>query len=624
MSAANDALGLAASGRATANVALNKTPLSTFVAQPYDGAPTLTFGTTALSGAQTINTVSSGVINTTNFAWYGPAIANLKNRGSAYPQTLVTVAANASADTLGTANTILSFNYTPSGSASLDIIRYGDSSTVWLYVDDKFIGTAGPAIATGTAQAGAASAITLTAGASGTTGFYNQAFVRITGGTGVGQIKRITAYNASTKVATVDSAWATVPDSTSTYSIESSDIGFALDGITGSLKYLNTSWPGKPVTRKITIVSGSQVQINIGQNDYISPTQPSATLYGMFVGDSLWDGTAGPLAQPIMAHQIANRLGLIPINLSSGSTGVWTRGQNNRMNFRNRIAPPPEAWEFLPPQFNSATAGTFTISITYNGTTQTTSALAYNASSATVEAALNALTFNGFAASSGVSWVGPSGQGCFVVARGDLNSRYIVIANGMTGATISVDSSGLTGGTAGPIMPYIGDVAKNVPKDANGNALPFYLFVSGSGNDGGASGYTPALCQANTTYLAQQIVSRFPTAIPVFIGVLSVVDAGNNGIIQAQDIANNAAWAAGAALLPLINGRVPFIDTYSNGQGGNAWIFGAGNIGAPTNGKNDVMRSLVQAGHPSGLGAGYFAALLVKWFFNLTQGRGVY
>jgi hypothetical protein len=74
---------------------------------------------------------------------------------------------------------------------------------------------------TGTAQAGAASTITLAAGASATDDEYNNLYILITGGTGSGQTRLITDYVGSTKIATVDSAWDAQPDATSTYSIQS-------------------------------------------------------------------------------------------------------------------------------------------------------------------------------------------------------------------------------------------------------------------------------------------------------------------------------------------------------------------------------------------------------------------
>lgn len=82
-----------------------------------------------------------------------------------------------------------------------------------------------PILESGTAGAGAAGSITL---ASGTyTGLnLTGCFVRTTGGTGGGgtggannQARRITAYNTSTRVATVTPNWETTPDATTTYDI---------------------------------------------------------------------------------------------------------------------------------------------------------------------------------------------------------------------------------------------------------------------------------------------------------------------------------------------------------------------------------------------------------------------
>lgn len=77
-------------------------------------------------------------------------------------------------------------------------------------------------IRSNTAQAGAATSITLDAGASAVTDYYKNTLVILTGGTGVGQGRYITAYNGTTKVATV-TAWATAPDPTSTFAVLSSD-----------------------------------------------------------------------------------------------------------------------------------------------------------------------------------------------------------------------------------------------------------------------------------------------------------------------------------------------------------------------------------------------------------------
>lgn len=69
-----------------------------------------------------------------------------------------------------------------------------------------------------TAQAGGATSITLDAGASATDDIYNNHWVRISSGTGSGQIRLVTDYDGTTKVATV-SGWSTQPDNTSVFQI---------------------------------------------------------------------------------------------------------------------------------------------------------------------------------------------------------------------------------------------------------------------------------------------------------------------------------------------------------------------------------------------------------------------
>lgn len=71
----------------------------------------------------------------------------------------------------------------------------------------------------GTAQAGAASTITLAAGASAADDLYKSQVIKVYSGTGAGQSRIITGYVGATKVATVDRAWATQPDATSLYAV---------------------------------------------------------------------------------------------------------------------------------------------------------------------------------------------------------------------------------------------------------------------------------------------------------------------------------------------------------------------------------------------------------------------
>ena len=84
---------------------------------------------------------------------------------------------------------------------------------------------------TSQAQAGSATSITLSTSSSATTNFYVGRTVRILAGGGLGQARLITAYNGTSKVATVSPAWdttapATVPDINSIYSF---GFGYLLD-----------------------------------------------------------------------------------------------------------------------------------------------------------------------------------------------------------------------------------------------------------------------------------------------------------------------------------------------------------------------------------------------------------
>lgn len=73
---------------------------------------------------------------------------------------------------------------------------------------------------TGTAAAGAANSITLAAGTSAVNDFYCGQIITITSGTGNGHVGLITAYNGTSKVATVAPITATfVPGASSAYSI---------------------------------------------------------------------------------------------------------------------------------------------------------------------------------------------------------------------------------------------------------------------------------------------------------------------------------------------------------------------------------------------------------------------
>lgn len=69
----------------------------------------------------------------------------------------------------------------------------------------------------GTLQTAASGSATLASGASSTTGAYVNYNIYIVSGQGAGQLRKITAYDGATKVATVTPSWTSTPNGSSTY-----------------------------------------------------------------------------------------------------------------------------------------------------------------------------------------------------------------------------------------------------------------------------------------------------------------------------------------------------------------------------------------------------------------------
>jgi lysophospholipase L1-like esterase len=547
-----------------------------------DVTPTVTFDSTATAGLTTnyAYLTGSSEINPA-FSFTGAAQSLIKQLGTALPRSNMVSAAASNTDTFAPGTVFTTFYHT---GTTLDVLQFGLSDNVMVYVNDTFVARYGFALVSGTAQSGGANTITLAAGSSAVSGYYNQYYVRIVGGTGVlNEVKQVTSYDGTSLTVTVDSAWTTAPDSTTQYVIQEGTQPFVLDASTGLVKYLHFKW-NVSGQRKITIEQG--IFAGVSADGPITPAPLAATTPLIAVGDSFWEGNAAPNNVPNLVDIFAAAMNWQTTNLGQGGTGFINPG-GSRLNFQDRIAPPAEAWRISL----AASAGTFALSVTLGASTSTTAPLAFNATQADIQTALNALS-NVAAAS-----------GTFVVARGDFGVPLVVVGHGVAGATLSIDATQLTGGTASILGAYLGDVAENLPTDSGGNAQPFYLLVSGSGND---TFSTDAQVQTATTYVAQQIVARFPTAMPIFIGVLGDCSAASN-LISAGDVSRNAAIAAGAALLPTINGKTPFIDTYAAGVGAPKIINGLGTVADPQAGTNSNLKSIVLPGHPTGAGAQFFA-----------------
>ena len=123
-----------------------------------------------------------------------------------------------------------------------------------------------------------ASSIVLDASASAVNDHFKDLFVRITSGTGVGQIKQITAYNGTTKEATISGTWTTIPDSSSTYTIsgylESADIDF------GKIVKVKRNWFYGQFGYDLTTVTGRYNQ-KISASGTDVATSPTFANFGM-------------------------------------------------------------------------------------------------------------------------------------------------------------------------------------------------------------------------------------------------------------------------------------------------------------------------------------------------------
>lgn len=110
-----------------------------------------------------------------------------------------------------------------------------------------------------TTQGGGVNTITLAATASGQADFYKDMFLKITNGTGAGQIRKIYSYDGTTKIAKLDSNWGTIPDNASSYKIDS------------SFYYIHYYLQGINIMRKVVTYCFSEDSVNcVTPETYIS------------------------------------------------------------------------------------------------------------------------------------------------------------------------------------------------------------------------------------------------------------------------------------------------------------------------------------------------------------------
>jgi hypothetical protein len=169
-----------------------------------------------------VSAVNFSTYNTTALFWRRPSNLSVTNQVETPFMVLDTTAAGAGTNPRWTSGFMCYIPSTPvngvnyqtvfggsnilSGIAGLDIPSnqsYGPSVIAWNYNDiDSTISKSN----SGSVQAAGSTQLTLASTASSTNDFYNKHYLYITSGPGTGYTVKITGYNGSTKVATIESA----------------------------------------------------------------------------------------------------------------------------------------------------------------------------------------------------------------------------------------------------------------------------------------------------------------------------------------------------------------------------------------------------------------------------------
>ena len=197
-------------------------------------------------------------------------------------------------------------------------------------------GTATGTIYTGTAQTGSTSnTIKLPAGASATNNIYNGATIVLTGGVGVGQTRRIVAYLGTTKIATVDKTWITIPTNTTTFDIIAGNTSIvAFEGVAagGGNDYVTLpssavatdgyysgfvvieSGTGSGQSKEITGYTGSTRQVSIASDTWAVNPSTDSVVAIMPQGDVTVDTNVNVPSADEIATAIGTRIAEIQGN----------------------------------------------------------------------------------------------------------------------------------------------------------------------------------------------------------------------------------------------------------------------------------------------------------------------
>ncbi len=152
----------------------------------------------------------------------------------------------------------------------------------WNYGIEATASSSSPIVKTnlnGTAASATSNTIVLPSTFSTTDSAYNGLTITITGGTGIGQSRTISAYTGSTKSATLASAWTTIPDTTST---------FLITGVTvaGTWSNLGTNAATFTLGTLTAALTSQDLYINYSLNEVAGAGGISEVLVTTLAGES--------------------------------------------------------------------------------------------------------------------------------------------------------------------------------------------------------------------------------------------------------------------------------------------------------------------------------------------------
>ncbi len=526
----------------------------------------------------------AGVVDTTHFLYSG------MNPVQSGPQT---------PKSTGVSNNALTSSYNPgwtfvetlADSSEVELILYGNGQQYRVLIDGVEAIDTGPDTLDGTAQAGGSNTITLNTAASSTNGAYNTQYIFITGGAGSGQSNVISSYAGETRVATVAKAWATKPDSTSTFRVTFYNAPFAAPPPNGLPYSMLFTFGGVRAVRRFRMEIDNYFSgIRVDSSGSIRRPYPVTGARVFLLGDSFGEGAGADCEGHSFGAYLAAAFGWELWNLSSGGTSIIDSGEPGfgRFAYPDRVLPPANAW--IVNVWGVTGAGTFTLT---QGAA-TTSPIATNAGSTSLQGALDSAFGTGKWQAGGHPY-----YGFVILGRGN---------NAAVTAPLTLTSSGATGTIS--VQRYLGDVAPFVPKDESGNVLPFYILVEGSGGD---DPYASQL-QASAQALYHGLASRFPAARIIATG--RWMNEGPETMIAR---ATNSALQAASSALPPIHGRAPFVNLFDSSTG-VGYLNGTTNIGDPSGepGANTDVYVYYDGAHPTTAGHAYLAKIIASHLYPIV------